>query len=114
MHFRGRGYNDEFTRNMAAIHRRLNSGERQMVNIIMHRDSLCESCPHDQDYACKKEEKIRELDLAVAEACHIRSGQWLPWSELDALIRENMMPDGTLPAVCRTCEWYSVCEKQHR
>ena len=114
MHFAGKGYNEEFARNMSAIHQRLNSGKRQMVNIIMHRDSLCEFCPHDYDYACKREEKIQELDRAVAEACHIRSGQWLPWSELSALISEKLMPDGTLPGLCDNCEWHAVCEKQHK
>ena len=113
-HFAGKGYSEEFVKNMTQLHRRLNSGARQMVQIIMHRDSICGPCPHEHNGVCDTEEKVRALDRGVAEACGLRSGQWLPWSELCELIDQYVMPDGIMPQVCRVCEWYELCEGQHR
>lgn len=113
-HFVGEGYDEAFIKNMTAIHRRLNSGQRQMVQIIFHRDSLCQACPHDVNYACDAEEKVRYLDAAVAEACRLRSGQWLSWQELCGLIDEHLASPGQMPDICSVCEWYGLCEKQCR
>lgn len=114
MHYQGEGYDEEFARNMARIRQRLGSGQRQMIKIIMHRDSLCEHCPHDRDYACRTEQQVLELDRAIAEACGLRSGQWLPWDELNSRIRDRLMPEGTLPGLCEACRNYPVCAGQRR
>ena len=100
-HFVGKGYDEAFVENMTAIHRRLNSGQRQMVQIILHRDSLCQACPHDVDYACETEEKVR-------------SGQWLSWQELCDLIDRHMMAHGQMPACCQVCEWFDTCDGLHQ
>lgn len=113
-HFVGQGYDEAFTENMKQLHARLNSGERQMVQIILHRDSLCVACPHDVDFACESEEKVRQLDAAVAEACRLRSGQWLSWQELCALVDRYVMPNNAMPEICRVCEWYGLCAEQHK
>ena len=112
-HYVGKGYDAAFVENMNALHQRLNNGERQMVQIILHRDSLCAACPHDVDYACETEDKVQLLDAAVADACGLRSGQWLSWQELCRLIDERMMPGGSMPEICRICEWYDTCAAQH-
>ena len=112
-HFVGKGYSPAFVENMTALHARLNDGSRQMVQIILHRDSVCAACPHDVDFACETEEKVRALDATVAEKCGLRSGQWISWQELCALIDERLMPDGSMPQVCEICEWYSLCLRQH-
>ena len=113
-HFVGKGYDEAFVENMTAIHRRLNSGQRQRVQIILHRDSLCQACPHDVDYACETEEKVRYLDAAVADACNLRSGQWLSWQELCDLIDRHMMAHGQMPACCQVCEWFDTCDGLHQ
>jgi len=113
-HFVGKGYSPEFVENTTRLHRQLNGGGREMVQIILHRDSLCEHCPHDRDYRCDSEEKVRYLDAAVAEVCGLRSGQWLSWQELCALIDEKMMPGAAMPEICQVCEWYDVCAAQHK
>lgn len=113
-HFVGKGYSPAFVENMTALHKRLNGGERQMVQIILHRDSVCAACPHDIDFTCETEEKVRYLDAAVAEACGLRSGQWLSWRELCHLIDTHLMPRGNMPRVCEACEWYDLCKGQHQ
>ena len=64
-HFVGKGYSEEFVRNMTELYNRLNSGQRQMVQIILHRDSVCIACPHDVDFSCETEEKVRALDAGA-------------------------------------------------
>ncbi|MBQ9196763.1 MAG: DUF1284 domain-containing protein [Clostridia bacterium] len=112
-HFVGKGYSPAFVENMTALHSRLNGGGRQMVQIILHRDSVCQACPHDIDYACESEEKVRYLDVAVADACGLRSGQWLAWQELCERIDRHLMPRGIMPRICEVCEWYDLCRGQH-
>lgn len=112
--FAGQGYDEAFVENMAAVHRQLSSGQRQMVQIIQHRDSLCEACPHDVDYACDWEDKVQHLDAAVAEACDLCSGQWLSWEELCALVDERVLTGDGMPDFCRVCEWCAACGEQRR
>ena len=112
-HFVGKGYSEEFVRNMTSLHRRLNSGQRQMVQIILHRDSLCVACPHDKGFRCDTEEKVSQLDAAVASACGLRSGQWLSWQDLCALVDEHLMPGGRMPEICAICQWYELCKGLH-
>lgn len=111
-HFAGKGYSDAFVANMAALHRRLGENPDHPVQIILHRDVLCEACPHDVDNICESEEKVRRMDAAVAEACGLRSGQWISWRELCALVREKMLSEGPLPPACADCEWRSLCAAQ--
>ena len=60
-HFAGKGYSDAFVANMAALHRRLGENPDHPVQIILHRDVLCEACPHDIDNICESEEKVRRI-----------------------------------------------------
>lgn len=113
-HFAGHGYSPEFTENMTRLIARLNSGDHVMVQIIMHRDSLCAACPHDHDHLCATEEKVHAFDLAVASACGLRSGQWLSWQELCALTDEHIFRPGLFESICATCEWFSLCRKQRQ
>lgn len=99
---------------MTTLHRQLNGSSRQMVQIILHRDSVCQACPHDVDFTCDTEEKVRRLDAAVADACGLRSGQWISWQQLCALIDRHLMPRGSMPQVCEICEWYDLCLGLHQ
>lgn len=113
-HFTGHGYSPEFTENMTRLIARLNSGNHVMVQIIMHRDSLCVACPHDHDHLCATEEKVRAFDQATAAACGLRSGQWLSWQELCALVDKHIFEPQRFDAICSTCEWYSLCQAQRQ
>ena len=85
----GEQLSGEFAENMKEIYERLNSGEREMVQIIMHRDTLCRACPHEKDAACREEEKVLALDREIAARCSLRSGQWLSWEELRDILQNN-------------------------
>lgn len=111
-HYTGKGYSDAFMENLRAIVERLNGSKHEMVQIILHRDSLCAACPRDHDGICEAEEKVRAFDRTIAVACGLRSGQWLSWAELCALIDTRILSSGGIKALCSECEGFSVCEKQ--
>jgi len=108
-HYVGKGYTDDFIANMTEIHTRLNSGEREMVQIIMHRDSLCAPCPHQLDAACEREAWVQELDRSIAKACSLRSGQWLPWKDLCAIMDEHIFDTEKWRELCGDCPWHALC-----
>jgi len=112
-HYVGKGYDESFIANMDEIHRRLSSGEREMVQIIMHRDSLCGACPHEKDAACEEEDRVQRLDKAVASACSLRSGLWISWQELCEIIDRHLLDTPAWQELCADCQWYSLCAKVH-
>ena len=113
-HYVGKGYDDAFVDNMNEIHARLMSGEREMVQIILHRDSLCRSCPHENDAACEKEDWVQHLDRAIAKKCGLRSGLWISWQELCAIMDEHVFDTDIWEKLCAECEWYDLCKKVHQ
>ena len=111
-HYVGKGYNEAFVENMSEIHRRLFSGERQMVQIILHRDSLCSDCPKEHNAVCEREVWVQNLDRAVAKACGLRSGLWISWQELSALMDEKIFHTEEWDHLCTGCEWYDICHQK--
>ena len=112
-HYVGKGYNDDFVANMSEIHARLQSGEREMVQIIMHRDSLCSPCPHQVNATCDRECWVQQIDRAVAKACGLRSGLWLPWKDLCAMLDQHIFNQEKWQELCAGCPWYDVCREVH-
>lgn len=88
-HFADRQPDRDYADNLEEIHARLSSGEREMVQIIMHRDTLCRACPREKDAACREEEKVLALDRQIAERCGLRSGLWISWEELCGILQNN-------------------------
>ena len=87
--FEDRQPEKEYADNLEEIRARLNSGEREMVQIIMHRDTLCRACSREKDAACKEEEKVLELDRQIAARCGLKSGLWISWEELSGILQNN-------------------------
>ena len=110
----GKGYNDTFIENMDALHERLSSGEREMVQIILHRDSMCRACPREKDAACEKEDWVQQLDRAIAKKCGLRSGLWISWQELCDIMDEHVFETDIWEKLCAGCEWYDLCKKVHQ
>ena len=110
-HYVGKGYNEEFVENMNEIHARLNSGEREMVQIILHRDSLCADCPKERDAVCEKEAWVQKLDREIAKVCGLRSGLWISWQELCDILDRQIFGTEVWGALCAGCEWYDICHK---
>ena len=113
-HFADRQPDRDYADNLEEIHARLSSGEREMVQIIMHRDSLCAPCPHQVDAACERENWVQQLDRSIAAACSLKSGQWLPWKDLCAMMDAHVFEQEKWQELCAACQWYDLCREVHQ
>ena len=110
-HYACKDCSNPFSENMAALHARLNSGNREMVQIILHRDSLCTVCPHQDNAVCEQEKKVLQMDKTIAGVCSIRSGQWLPWQELCAILDAQSFSEERCSELCARCPCHALCGK---
>lgn len=113
-HYVGKGYDDAFVANMTEIHQRLTSGKREMVQIILHRDSLCRDCPHENNAACEREDWVQKIDRAIAAACSLRSGLWISWQELCEIMDQHVLDTAVWQELCADCPWYQLCTQVHQ
>lgn len=104
--FRGLGYTDAFTANMAAIAARLRrqGGEEVSLVIRSRADAICTPCPERRGQSCTKAELIAALDRRHAAALGLEEGARLSWGEGLARIRQNIDP-GDLEELCQGCRW---------
>ncbi|WP_204114772.1 DUF1284 domain-containing protein [Shimia biformata] len=108
--FRGEGYSDAFTRNMAeVVNRRLRgeNGDEETITVTIHADTLCGPCPERRGQSCVKADKIARLDKAHAHALGLGDGDRLTWGDAKARIAEAVAPED-LDQLCQGCQWLSL------
>lgn len=103
--FKGYGYSDKFTRNMAAVFGQLEKGAA--VRLVNGADCICSACPN-LDSGCPNAERY---DRTVLLLCGLTAGQELTWQKLEERMRTHILAPGKLSGICGDCEWFSVCEK---
>lgn len=108
-HYAGMGCDDAFMANRTEIYARLNSGEREMVQLILHRDSLCASCVHQVNAACAGENSMQKMDREIMQLCGLRSGQWLAWQELCDILDAHIFETDRWQTLCADCLQYEAC-----
>lgn len=108
--FRGNGYSEEFTENMAGTLDILSGGSKEIL-LTVGTDIICRRCPHNLRGICETAEKVRRYDLAVLSLCGLSEGDTVGWSRLQRLVREKIILCGKLSAVCGDCAWFGFCEK---
>lgn len=87
--FVGKGYSDEFCRNMKKIKEKLSLGE--LPELCSECDDVCCCCPECVNGKCTSEEKVIRYDLAVKQA----------------------LESGEIPEpknICSDCKWYYICK----
>lgn len=84
--FNGKGYSEEFCKNMKSIKNRFLNGEA--YEIVKGTDDVCAFCPNLIDGACRDYEKV---------------------SRYDRLTDEFGIND--ISKICSDCEWYNLCKK---
>ena len=108
-HCAGQDNENTFNENRKALYARLNGGEREMVQIILHRDLLCAACPHQVNAACEQEVRMQQMDREIAAACSLRSGQWLAWHDLCAMLDAQNFGNEKCRELCAACPCCALC-----
>lgn len=111
--FRGKGYADAFTANMADIVKQLRGpeGDQVLLEVTRVADAICAPCPHRRGTGCAEIAKITALDTRHAQALGLEAGMQLSWREAQARIRAQVAP-GDLAQLCAGCQWLELglCE----
>jgi hypothetical protein len=110
--FRGRGYSDEFIREMSAIHAALAADPDTPVRVLATPDRLCAACPNLKAGGCTlggpdHEAHMRAQDQDVLHRLWLAPGDVVPWHEVLRRIARSVRGDH-LPAICTTCPWLSL------
>ena len=113
--FRGKGYSDAFTANMAQIvvgTLRTPGGGQTEIEVTGSTDDICTPCPRRRGALCTSQDKIDRLDARHAAALTVQPGDRLSWDEAQARIRARVAP-GDLTRLCADCDWLplGLCEK---
>ena len=107
--FRGEGYNAEFVKNMAAIHRTLTDHPESRVEVLASPDTVCAACPHQHPSGCvlngaRSEEEMIDQDQVVLQRLGLKVGCRIRWQQILERIRSSVCGDD-LPSICGTCRW---------
>lgn len=106
--FRGKGYSEEFTENMADTLDFMGSRDTDIL-LTVGTDIICRRCPHNVCGVCETAEKVCRYDLAVLSFCGLSEGDTVKWSKLKKLVREKIILCGKLSKVCGNCAWFGFC-----
>ena len=107
--FEGKGYSDDFVKNMTDIHEKL-LRENPKINIVEGVDDICKNCPNNDGGKCAKDSVLGN-DRRTYEAIKDDVEQGHTWSELTEIVYKNIIHKGMLKQVCETCRWSDICMK---
>ena len=106
--FEGKGYSDEFSKNMMKIKDSLDS-EDPVVKIVKGVDDICFLCPNRKDKLCKDEELVNSYDQRVMENVEGHIGDKISWSELSGAVHSSIIENGKMTGICSDCQWAEIC-----
>lgn len=105
--FVGKGYSNDFTRNMADITEGLQAAGAR-ITLCDSEDDICTACPNNKK-GCISSQKVKLYDRRVLELCGLIAGQNIPAQEFYAIVNENILSRGRLAEVCGDCQWFGLC-----
>lgn len=108
LNFRGKGYSDEFSRNMGRMQEYLTGNPKTMVRITEGADDLCARCPNRRGSACTSEHPPL-FDGNVLAKTGFGYGQELTWEKFSQATRPLSLYQ--LEETCPDCQWLSLCKK---
>ena len=103
----GKGYGDDFTRNMDAITARLRNEPGLVVEIVASTDDICAKCPLmlGEDL-CTTNDKVKGMDAKVMGHFGVREKEYVYQDivrEIAGAINADIMGD-----ICGECVWLDV------
>ena len=110
--FRGKGYSDEFVREMARIVALLEANPKQQITLHAGADVVCKACPHKTSgLGCDSGQKVLSYDQRCLSLCGLREGDSLTWEEYRDRLREAVVLPKRYREVCIDCQWIGICEE---
>jgi len=110
--YSGKGYDEDFVRNMTAITNYLRNDENAVVDIVFSTDDICAKCPRMLGIdLCKDNAKVKLLDKKVKDYFCIEETQYV-YKDIVSKIN-SQMTNAMMDNVCSDCAWYpvSACRK---
>jgi len=109
--FRGRGYDENFTKNLSNL---LNNIRNKEITITNSADDVCKKCPYLKGKECKydynSEKEIREMDKKAIKLLNIKE-KTIKWKR----IREKLPKVfNEWLAYCKTCDWKGDCKENSK
>ena len=114
--YSGKGYSDEFVKEMSAVTDKLRKDPDIKVRIVFDTDRLCGKCPAKLgEGVCKDDKKVLRYDQKVKEILNLTEGV-VSYREMTQKIDDYIIQgsgDERLKGICGDCAWYdkSACSK---
>lgn len=105
--YEGKGYSDDFTKNMTLITNRLRSEKNIAVQIVFWTDDICAKCPNMAgENCCVSDEKVQTFDTKVCAYFGIEEKIYI-YQEITGQIHSKMTAE-IMDDICGVCAWYAV------
>lgn len=109
--FRGLGYNDRFSFNIAKVIDYLQSNPTKKFKTVAGHDVICNSCPHLISEKClrdgvESDQNVRKHDLRVLNVLGIKPQSHLSFDSLVKIIKKTS--EINLDNLCTGCEWLKL------
>jgi len=105
--YSGKGYDEEFVKNMTAITTVLRTQPSAEVEIVFSSDDICAKCPKRRgDGVCESQDRVERFDRKVVEYFGIEEKSYVYRDivgEINARMTSEMMDD-----ICGECSWYAI------
>ncbi|MEN2984293.1 MAG: DUF1284 domain-containing protein [Dictyoglomaceae bacterium] len=108
LHFEGKGYSQEFVKNMELIKERLEKGERFLL--VISGDDICYKCPYYKG-RCLRESNIGEIerkDKNIISFLELKRNRRYSYNDISKIIFEKMNKI-IFEDLCKDCSWYYLC-----
>lgn len=110
--FQGKGYSDDFTKNMAEMKEILSANP--LIRLVAAADDICLACPNNHQGVCSSAGKVNVYDTAVLKFCGLSVGCELPFLEFQEIVREKILETHKRPHICGDCQWNDLCHYSPR
>ncbi len=104
--FIGKGYNSEFTDNMASIISYLkNHADEKLIKITFDEDNICAKCPNQELKKCLK---VSQRDSDYFIVLRLDLNKVYSWNDIKQFIKKYL-DYKTFSNICSNCQWFYIC-----
>ena len=110
--YEGKGYSPDFTDHMGKVIKDFEHSPQQMIRLMITADTVCESCPNNDDGICVSRDKTERYDEEVLRMCGISEEELMAYEDFIALVKEKIIDTGLRSRICGDCSWDYICRER--